>query len=113
MAIGLAGLTDPIFLTRREFFNLWFFLPFFQCNERECRCLLSFYDVLNIISSHRLFRFLIIVIGNFEFLNLCEDIIYLNNSDVWFSLYQSNSPSYFICYNTMLEIDEDSVRLFM
>lgn len=115
-----SGTNRTYFQNEERVFNCDSFF-FFQCNERECRCLLSFYDVLNIIRSHNLLRFLIIIIGRFHFLNLCEEVIYLNNPDIWFSLYQSNSPSYFICYNTlhptslgtMLEIDEDSVRLFL
>lgn len=79
------------------------------------------FDVLNIISSHNLFRFLVIIIGSHGFLNLCEELIYLNDPDIWFSLYQTNSPCYFICYNTlnpvslgtMLEINADNVQLFL
>lgn len=65
-------------------------------------------------------HFLIIIIGHSNFLNICEDLIYLFNHNVWFSLYESHSPSYFICYNTtnpqslatVLEIDINQIQHF-
>lgn len=65
-------------------------------------------------------HFLIIIIGHSNFLNICEDLIYLFNPNVWFSLYESHSPSYFICHNTtnpqslatVLEIDINQIQHF-
>ena len=65
-------------------------------------------------------HFLIINIGNSNFLNICEDLIHLFNPIVFFSLYETSSPSYFICYNTanpqyldsILEIDDNQIQHF-
>lgn len=66
-------------------------------------------------------HFLIIIIGHRNFLNITEELIYLFNHNVWFSLYESQSPSYFICFNTInlhclgaiLEIDINRIHHFV
>lgn len=73
----------------------------FYFHERDCRCLLSFYNVLVPLELNHMSHFLIIIIGHRNFLNTTEELIYLFNHNVWFSLYESQSPSYFICFNTI------------
>ena len=50
-----------------------------------------------------------------------EHFIYFFDQNAWFSLYESQSPSYFICYNTtsplslgtVLQIDFDQLNSFL
>ena len=66
-------------------------------------------------------HFLIIMIGNKNFLDFAEHFIYAFDQNLWFSLYESESPSYFIYYNTVspislgtvLEIDFDQLSFFL
>ena len=61
------------------------------------------------------------MIGNKNFLDISEHFIYAFNRDLWFSLYESESPSYFICYNTVnptslgtvLEINFEQLSVFL
>lgn len=80
-----------------------------------------FYNVLVPLELNHMSHFLIIIIGPRNFLNIAEEIIYLFNHNVWFSLYETQSPSYFICYNTInphcsgaiLEISFDQINHFV
>ena len=66
-------------------------------------------------------HFLIIITGNKNFLDIAEHFIYFFDQNAWFSLYESQSPSYFICYNTtsplslgtVLQIDFDQLNSFL
>ena len=84
-----------------QFLKLSFFV--FQCNERDYRYLLSFYNLL--VSLANMSHFLIIMIGNKNFLDFSKHFIYAFDQNLWFSLYESESPSYFICYNTINPTD--------
>ena len=66
-------------------------------------------------------RFLIMMIGNKNFLDISEHFTYAFDQDLWFSLYESDTPSYFICYNTVnhislgtvLEINFEQLSVFL
>ena len=93
---------------------------FFSVTNEIADVYLHFYDILTPLELEHMRHFLIIIIGHSNFLNICEDLIYLFNHNVWFSLYESHSPSYFICYNTtnpqslatVLEIDINQIQHF-
>ena len=66
-------------------------------------------------------RFFIMMIGDKNFLDISEHFIYVFDQDLWFSLYASDTPSYFICYNTVnpislgtvLEINFEQLSVFL
>ena len=70
------------------------------------------------VSLTNMSHFLIIITGNKNFLDIAEHYIYFFGPNAWFSLYESQSPSYFICYNTtsplylgtVLQIDFDQLN---
>ena len=82
-------------------------------------CYHFFYNLLVSLTNMR--HFLIIIIGNNNFLDIAEHFIYFYDQNAWFSLYESQSPSYFICYNTtsplslgtVLGIDFDQLNSFL
>ena len=82
-------------------------------------CYHFFYNLLVSLTNMR--HFLIIIIGNNNFLDIAEHFIYFFDQNAWFSLYESQSPSYFICYNitsplslgTVLGIDFDQLNSFL
>ena len=95
--LGNLMLTVMLKLLRMIFIFLKFFI--FQCNERDHRSLISFFYNL-LVSLTNMRHFLIIIIGNNNFLDIAEHFIYFFDQNAWFSLYEFQSPSYFICYNT-------------
>ena len=120
-SIGNLMLTVILKLLRIIFIFLKFLklsFLFFRCNERDHRSLLSFYNLLAPLTN--MSHFLIIIIGNKNVLDIAEHFIYFFDQNVWFSLYESESPSYFIYYNTpspisldtVLEIDFDQLSSF-
>ena len=40
------------------------------------------------------------MVGNKNFLDISKHFIYVFDPDLWFSMYESDTPSYFFCYNT-------------
>ena len=66
-------------------------------------------------------RFFIMMIGNKNFLDISEHFISIFDQDLWFSLYESDTPSYFICCNivnpislgTVLEINFEQLSVFL
>ena len=66
-------------------------------------------------------RFFIMMIGNKNFLDISEHFISDFDQDLWFSLYESDTPSYFICYNIVnpislgrvLEINFEQLSVFL
>ena len=66
-----------------------------------------FYNLL--VSLTKMSNFVIIVIGYKTFLDVAEHFIYLFDQNVRFSLYETDSPSYFICYNTVNPISVGTV----
>ena len=79
------------------------------------------YHFITVVSLTNMSHFLIIIIGNKKFLDIAEHFIYFFDQNAWFSLYESQSPSYFICYNTIsplslgtvLQIDFDQLNSFL
>ena len=79
------------------------------------------YNFITVVSLTNMRHFLIIIIGNKNFLDIAEHFIYFFDQNAWFSLYESQSPSYFICYNTtsplslgtVLGIDFDQLNSFL
>ena len=49
------------------------------------------------------------MIGNKNFLDISEHFISVFDQDLWFSLYESDTPSYFICYNIVNPISLGTV----
>ena len=76
------------------------------------------YHFITVVSLTNMSHFLIIIIGNKKFLDITEHFIYFFDQNAWFSLQESQSPSYFICYNTtsplylatVLQIDFDQLN---
>ena len=66
-------------------------------------------------------RFFIMMIGDKNVLDISEHFIYVFDQDLWFSLYESDTLSYFICYNTVnpislgtvLEINFEQLSVFL
>ena len=79
------------------------------------------YHFITVVSLTNMSHFLIIIIGNKKFLDIAEHFIYFFDQNAWFSLCESQSPSYFICYNTtsplslgtVLQIDFDQPNSFL
>ena len=79
------------------------------------------YHFITVVSLTNMSHFLIIIIGNKKFLDIAEHFIYFFDQNAWFSLYESQSPSYFICYNTIsplslgtvLQIEFDQLNSFL
>lgn len=72
---------------------------FSQCSERDQRFQSSFYDLLvslTFMNNH----FMTAIIGNVNYLNLVDELIRFSPREHWFSLYEADLPSYYICYNT-------------
>ena len=73
------------------------------------------------VSLRNMSRFFIMMIGNKNFLDISEHFISVFDQDLWFSLYESDTPSYFICYNivnpislgTVLEINFEQLSVFL
>ena len=73
------------------------------------------------VSLRNMSRFFIMMIGDKNFLDISEHFIYVFDQDLWFSLYESDTPSYFICYNTVnpislgtvLEINFEQLSVFL
>ena len=83
---------------------------------------LSFYNLL--VSLRNMSRFFIMMIGDKNVLDISEHFISVFDQDLWFSflsLYESDTPSYFICYNTVnpislgtvLEINFEQLSVFL
>ena len=61
------------------------------------------------------------MIGDKNVLDISEHFIYVFDQDLWFSLYESDTLSYFICYNTVnpislgtvLEINFEQLSVFL
>ena len=75
------------------------------------------YHFITVVSLTNMSHFLIIIIGSKNFLDIAEHFIYFFDPNAWFSLYESQSPSYFICYNTTsplsIGIDFDQLNSFL
>ena len=116
--IYLGNLMLTVMLKRMIFIFLKFlklsFLFFSVMREITEVC----HHFITVVSLTNMSHFLIIIIGSKNFLDIAEHFIYFFDPNAWFSLYESQSPSYFICYNTtsplslgtVLQIDFDQLN---